>query len=287
MIRLHDLTKVHVGNAGVVPALDRVNLEIDEGEFVTVVGPSGCGKTTLLNIIAGLDTATSGEVLVHGEPVVGTSAERGVIFQHYALFPWLTVERNLQFGLRLTGRTRKERDRLVDRYLQLVGLQGFRHAFPKELSGGMKQRCAIARAYCLQPSVLLMDEPFGSLDALTRIALQDDLLAAWRDERRTILFVTHDVEEAVYLANRVVILTPRPGQIRQIIDVDLAYPRTERTRLSEEFLWLRRQVWQAVFHDNPPARSDRSWDSAVSPGDLASEGETPQDGRRGQADQRI
>ena len=233
MISIRDVRKEYLGNAGSLRALEGVNLEVDEGEFVTVVGPSGCGKTSLLNIVAGLDTATSGEVLVGGQRVVGPGPDRGVIFQHFALFPWLTVERNIEFGLRLTGLTRPERVRIVERYLALVGLEGFRKAFPKELSGGMKQRCAIARAYALQPSILLMDEPFGSLDAVSRIELQNDLLAVWREERRTIVFVTHDVEEAIYLASRVVIMTTRPGRVSGIVNVDLPYPRTERTRLSE------------------------------------------------------
>jgi NitT/TauT family transport system ATP-binding protein len=249
MISIRDVRKEYLGNAGSLRALEGVNLEVDEGEFVTVVGPSGCGKTSLLNIVAGLDTATSGEVLVGGQRVVGPGPDRGVIFQHFALFPWLTVERNIEFGLRLTGLTRPERARIVERYLALVGLEGFRKAFPKELSGGMKQRCAIARAYALQPSILLMDEPFGSLDAVSRIELQNDLLAVWREERRTIVFVTHDVEEAIYLASRVVIMTTRPGRVSGIVNVDLPYPRTERTRLSEEFLVLRRAVWQQVFPD--------------------------------------
>jgi NitT/TauT family transport system ATP-binding protein len=247
MISIRDVHKEYVGNAGSLRALEEVNLEVDEGEFVSVVGPSGCGKTSLLNIVAGLDAATGGEVLVGGQRVVGPSPDRGVIFQHFALFPWLTVERNIEFGLRLTGLTRPERARIVDRYLALVGLEGFRKAFPKELSGGMKQRCAIARAYALQPSILLMDEPFGSLDAVSRIELQNDLLAVWREERRTILFVTHDVEEAIYLASRVVIMTARPGRVSGIVNVDLPYPRTERTRLSEEFLIFRRAVWRQVF----------------------------------------
>jgi NitT/TauT family transport system ATP-binding protein len=257
MIRIRGLTKAYQGNAGQVLALDDINLEVDDREFVTLVGPSGCGKTTLLNIVAGLDHATSGAVLVDGEPVTGPNPDRGLIFQHYALFPWLTVAGNVEFGLRLTGLSRRERARVVDRYLDLVGLGAFRKAYPKELSGGMRQRCAIARAYALQPSILLMDEPFGSLDALTRIELQNDLLAAWQHERRTILFVTHDVEEAVYLANRVVVLSPRPGRIREIIPIRLPYPRTASTRLSEDFLWLRREVWQSTFpgHDQSGSRT--------------------------------
>ncbi|MFF1461913.1 ABC transporter ATP-binding protein [Streptomyces sp. NPDC058330] len=237
----------------VFTALDEVDLDIGDEEFVTVVGPSGCGKSTLLSLAAGLTAPTGGEVLVDGEPVTGPGPDRGVIFQQYALFPWLTVRGNVEFGLKLASVPRAERRRRAERAIDLVGLSDFADALPKTLSGGMKQRCAIARAYAVNPRVLLMDEPFGALDALTRVRLQDRLLDTWSRERRTVLFVTHDVDEAVYLARRVVVMAARPGRIHSVVDVDLPYPRTEAIRLSPGFARIRNTVWQAVYHQSPAA----------------------------------
>lgn len=248
-IVIRDLCKVFGGtDHDAVIALAGVDLEIGDGEFVTLVGQSGCGKTTLLNILGGLDRASAGEVLVHDKPVEGPGPDRGVIFQQYALFPWLSVRANVEFGLRLQRVPRREREAIANHYLGLVGLAEFADHLPKELSGGMRQRVAIARAYAVSPSMLLMDEPFGAVDAVTRIHLQDQLLSTWQAERKTIVFVTHDVDEAVYLANRVVVMSPRPGRISQIVRVELPYPRTEETRLSEQFMQLRNRVWQGVFH---------------------------------------
>jgi NitT/TauT family transport system ATP-binding protein len=229
-------------------ALDRVSLDIADREFVTVVGPSGCGKSTLMSMAAGLVEPSSGQVLVDGVPVSGPGPDRGVIFQQYALFPWLTVRKNVEFGLKLAGLPADERRRRTDRAIELVGLSHFADALPKTLSGGMKQRCAIARAYAVNPKVLLMDEPFGALDALTRVQLQDQLLDTWSQDQRTVMFITHDVDEAVYLARRVVVMAARPGRIQQIIDVDLPYPRTEEMRLSPEFGTIRNEVWHSVYH---------------------------------------
>ncbi|SHN15462.1 ABC transporter ATP-binding protein [Actinacidiphila paucisporea] len=237
---------------GVFTAVDRVSLHVGEREFVAVVGPSGCGKSTLLNMAAGLVAPTSGEVVVDGRPVTGPGPDRGVIFQQYALFPWLTVRRNVEFGLRVAGVRGAERRRRADEAIALVGLGDFADALPKTLSGGMKQRCAIARAYAVDPDVLLMDEPFGALDSLTRVQLQDQLLDTWSRRTRTVVFVTHDVEEAVYLAGRVVVMAARPGRVHRVVEVPLPYPRTEHTRLSPEFAALRNEVWSAVHHqDNP------------------------------------
>ena len=229
-------------------ALDQVSLDIADGEFVTVVGPSGCGKSTLMNAAAGLLEPTSGQVLVDDRPVHGPGPERGVIFQQYALFPWLTVRQNIAFGLDIAKVPSPERQRIVDRCIELVGLTRFADALPKTLSGGMKQRCAIARAYAVNPAILLMDEPFGALDALTRVTMQDQLLATWAKDTRTVMFITHDVEEAVYLANRVIVMAARPGRVHRVIAVDLPYPRTEAMRLSPEFMRIRNQVWDAVYH---------------------------------------
>jgi NitT/TauT family transport system ATP-binding protein len=238
-------------------ALDGVSLDIADNEFVTVVGPSGCGKSTLMNILAGLDTPTSGRALVDGEDVVGPGPERGVIFQQYALFPWLTVRKNVEFGLKVAGLGAAERRERADYFIRIVGLEQFADALPKMLSGGMKQRCAIARAYAVNPSILLMDEPFGALDALTRVTLQEQLLDTWSREQRTVLFITHDVDEAVFLANRVVVMAARPGRIRDVIDVDLPYPRTEEARLSPEFAQLRNRVWTSVYHQAPGIAAGR------------------------------
>ncbi|WP_218925598.1 MULTISPECIES: ABC transporter ATP-binding protein [Microcella] len=248
MIEVDSVTKVFSSSRGRVVSLDNISLHVAEGEFITLVGPSGCGKSTMLNLIGGLLEPTSGDVVVHGAPVKGPSPDRGVIFQQYALFPWLTAIQNVEFGLRLQGLGRKERREKALHYLDLVGIADFANALPKELSGGMKQRCAIARAYAVNPSVLLMDEPFGALDALTRVQMQDELLATWQKDRRTIVFITHDVDEAVYLAGRVVVMSPRPGRISEIVDVPLPYPRTEELRLSPEFADIRARVWRGVHH---------------------------------------
>ncbi|MFC6704266.1 ABC transporter ATP-binding protein [Flexivirga alba] len=250
-ISFQNVRRVYDVGRGTFEALGGVDLAIADGEFVTVVGPSGCGKSTLMNICAGLETASSGTVTVDGTPVDGPSPHRGVIFQQYALFPWLTVRKNVEFGLSLQKMSRAERRERAEHFIELVGLTGFIDAYPKTLSGGMKQRCAIARAYAVDPSILLMDEPFGALDALTRVSLQDQLLRTWSADRRTVMFITHDVDEAVYLARRVVVMAKEPGRIVQVIDVDLPYPRTEEVRLSPEFAQLRGEVWRAVYHQPP------------------------------------
>ncbi len=229
-------------------ALEGLTLDIQDGEFITVVGPSGCGKSTAMNIAAGLTPPTTGQVLVDNVPVKGPGPERGVIFQQYALFPWLSVRENVEFGLKIAGHPKQERRQIADHFIDLVGLTDFANSLPKMLSGGMKQRCAIARAYAVNPKILLMDEPFGALDALTRVQLQDQLLTMWSKERRTVMFITHDVDEAVYLASRVVVMAARPGRLHKVVNVDLPYPRTEDIRLSPEFSALRNEVWRSVYH---------------------------------------
>ncbi|MET7646925.1 ABC transporter ATP-binding protein [Streptomyces sp. NPDC005426] len=247
-IQFHDVTRDFAVKDGDFLALDRVNLTIEDGEFVTVVGPSGCGKSTLMNIAAGLLDATGGEVTVDGTPVHGPAPERGVIFQQYALFPWMTVTANVEYGLKVAGVARTERRRRAREVIELVGLTDFAGSLPKTLSGGMKQRCAIARAYAVDPKVLLMDEPFGALDSLTRVRMQESLLDTWGRDRRTVMFITHDVDEAVFLAGRVVVMAARPGRVHTVIPVTLPYPRTEEQRLSPEFAELRARVWHAVHH---------------------------------------
>ncbi|GAA1559286.1 ABC transporter ATP-binding protein [Kribbella sancticallisti] len=247
-ISVQGVTKTYPLGRETFTALDRVSLDIADNEFVTVVGPSGCGKSTLMNILAGLDEPTDGKALVDSVQVSGPSPERGVIFQQYALFPWLTVRQNVEFGLRTAHVPRAERRARAQYFIEMVGLEQFADALPKMLSGGMRQRCAIARAYAVDPSILLMDEPFGALDALTRVKLQEQLLDTWSKERRTVLFITHDVDEAVFLANRVIVMAARPGRIYDVVEVDRPYPRTEEFRLSPEFAALRNRVWHSVYH---------------------------------------
>ena len=264
---LHKEYKVEKGNN--VNALNGVSLDIEENEFVCVVGPSGCGKTTLLNIIAGLETFDSGEVTMEGQAIVGPGPERGVIFQQYALFPWMTVRKNIEYGLKFIKKavtteqvdaqgkktevtvmqklSSQEKHDLSDRYIRMVNLSGFENSYPKALSGGMKQRVAIARAYALNPELLLMDEPFGALDAQTRAQLQEDLLKTWEKERKTVFFITHDVDEAVLLSTRVVIMSARPGQIKEIVNIDLPYPRTQATKLDPAFIEHKNRIWNTVY----------------------------------------
>lgn len=250
-ISIQDCSKVFKLGKEEFTALDHVSLDVGESEFVTVVGPSGCGKSTMMNLLAGLDTPTTGKATVDGKIVDGPSPERGVIFQQYALFPWLTVRKNVEFGLKHMVKDKAERRKIGQHYIDMVGLTEFADALPKMLSGGMKQRCAIARAYAVNPSILLMDEPFGALDALTRVQLQANLLDTWSKDRRTVMFITHDVEEAVFLANRVIVMAARPGRIYDIVPIDLPYPRDDEMRLSPEFAALRNKIWQAVYHQDP------------------------------------
>mgnify|MGYP000933281070 FL=1 len=248
-VEIQGVVKKFSTRNGEVIALNGVDLSIRDKEFVCVVGPSGCGKSTLLNIIGGLDIPTSGKVLVDGKEVDGPSPKRGIVFQQYALFPWLTVEANVQFGLKLQGMSREEMDQVTRRYLKVVGLENFAKSYPKELSGGMKQRVAIARAYAVNPEVLLMDEPFGALDAQTRVQLQTELLNTWENEQKTCFFITHDVEEAIILAQRVVIMSARPGRVKDIVDIDIPYPRDQATKMSPRFLELKNDIWGQVYEE--------------------------------------
>jgi NitT/TauT family transport system ATP-binding protein len=248
-VKIDNVKKCYQGRTGEVIALNGVNLDIKENEFVTVVGPSGCGKSTLLNIMAGLLEPTSGKVICNGKEIKGTSAERGVVFQQYALFPWLTVLKNVKFPLQMRGLPAEEVDRIAMKYIRMVDLEKFKDSYPKELSGGMKQRVAIARAYAANPEVLLMDEPFGALDAQTRTQLQQDLLETWEREQKTCFFITHDVDEAIILGQRVVIMSARPGRIKEIIDIDIPYPRDQATKLTPEFVELKNRIWALVYKE--------------------------------------
>ena len=250
VIEVSNIIKTFATSNGINRVLNGVSLNVFEGDFICVVGPSGCGKTTLLNILAGLDKPDEGSVTFNGKTINGPSPERGVIFQQYALFPWKTVLENVAFGLKLKGIGKKERIEKALHYLELVGLTKFKNAYPKELSGGMKQRVAIARAYAVDPKILLMDEPFGALDAQTRGQLQEELLKTWEEEKKTVFFITHDVEEAVVLANRVIMMRANPGEIKEDLRVDLPYPRNQETKLLESFTKLKNNVWIQVYNQS-------------------------------------
>ena len=229
------------GEAGLV--LERIDLTIQDNEFVTLVGRSGCGKTTLLNIIAGLVAPSAGQVLVEGRPVTGPGGGKGMVFQQHALFPWLTALQNIEFGCKSRGVPPGERREIAGQLIELVGLRGAEHKYPIELSGGMQQRVAIARALALDPGILLMDEPFGALDELTRIEMQDELLRVWSTRKKTVVFVTHSIWEALVLSDRVVVLGTRPGRIRRELPVDVGRPR-ERT--DPKLLGLYEEIWTTL-----------------------------------------
>jgi NitT/TauT family transport system ATP-binding protein len=229
-----------------VRVLEGFDLDVREGEFLSVLGPSGCGKSTFLGILAGLTERTGGRIAIDGQPVAGVHRNQGVVFQGYALFPWLTVLDNIAVGLEIRGIGKAARRRTAQEYLELVGLHGFGERYPHEISGGMKQRVAIARSLAYRPDVLLMDEPFAALDAQTREILQGELLRIWEQYRKTIVFITHSLEEAVYLSDRVAVMTQRPGRIKAIIDIPLARPRSAELRHSPEFAALRQRAWEVL-----------------------------------------
>ena len=248
-VHIDNVVKKFNGRNGEMIALNGVTLDIHDNEFICVVGPSGCGKSTLLNIIAGLLEPTSGQVYCDGKLVEGTGTDRGVVFQQYALFPWLTVKKNVRFALEMKGIKGKEADELAMKYLEKVDLVKFANHYPKELSGGMKQRVAIARAYAAEPQVLLMDEPFGALDAQTRTQLQSELLETWENDKKTCFFITHDVDEAIILAQKVIVMSARPGRVKAIIDIDIPYPRDQETKMSPRFLELKNEIWGLVYQE--------------------------------------
>ncbi|PZW44958.1 NitT/TauT family transport system ATP-binding protein/sulfonate transport system ATP-binding protein [Humitalea rosea] len=223
-------------------ALQPVDLTVAPGEFVAVLGPSGCGKSTLLRIVAGLDRPTAGTVALDATPVTGPGPERGMVFQSYTLFPWLTVEQNIRFGLREAGRPEAEQREIAARFIARTGLTGFENHWPKQLSGGMQQRCALARALANDPEMLLLDEPFGALDHQTRELMQELLLEIWEADRKTVLFVTHDIDEAVFLASRVLVISARPGRIKAEVPVPLPYPRDWTVKTSPEFAALKARL---------------------------------------------
>jgi NitT/TauT family transport system ATP-binding protein len=236
---------------GTLNVVEDVNYDISDGDFIAVIGPSGCGKTTMMSMLAGFQKPTTGKVLFDGAPVQGPGPERGVIFQEYGVFPWLTVKQNIAFGLTLKANRVPvaERDAICDHYLELMGLSDFANSYPKHLSGGMRQRLAIARAYAVKPQFLLMDEPFGALDAQTRANMQNLLLKVLATEGKTVMLITHSVEEAIYLASRIVVVTARPARIKEIIDVPFGYPRDESIQERAEFGELRGYIRELVMSE--------------------------------------
>ncbi|MDR3277497.1 MAG: ABC transporter ATP-binding protein [Oscillospiraceae bacterium] len=228
-------------------ALEDFSLSVREGEFLAIVGPSGCGKSTLLDIVSGLTRPRTGEIHIDGKLVRGPALDRGFIMQGYALFPWRTVIKNVAYGLEVKHVPRRERQDICRRYIDLVGLNGFENRYPNELSGGMRQRVAIARSLAYDPEVLLMDEPFAAVDAQTRETLQDELMRIWEKTGKTVIFITHSIDEAVLLADRVVVMTTRPGRIKKILDIELPRPRTAaEMRVSPEFSWISHRVWELL-----------------------------------------
>ncbi len=256
-VQLRNVSKQFVAarTGQLTTAVTDVNLDISSGEFVCVVGPSGCGKSTVLNLIAGLDTPTTGTIEANGSPIRGPGADRGVMFQDYALMPWMSVHDNIGFGLNYgtpgKGMSREQRSERIRHFIDLVALDGSERKYPHQLSGGMRQRVALARLLANEPDILLMDEPLGALDAQTRLILQVELLRIWGETgqmgvRKTALFITHDIEEAVFLADRVVVMSTHPGRIKAVIPVDLPRPRTEHTRAEPRFGQLAEEIWNLI-----------------------------------------
>ena len=241
ILKIEHLNKQFDVDGNTINVLKDINLEIEEGEFITIVGHSGCGKSTLLKIIAGLETLSSGTALKFGKPIDGPAPDTGMVFQEHRLLPWLKIKDNVSFGL--GHLTKTEQEELVTKHIELVGLNGFENAYPSQLSGGMSQRAAIARGLAANPKILLLDEPFGALDALTRIQLQQELLRIWKEEKTTMIMVTHDIDEAIYLGQRVVVMSARPGEIKEIINIETA----NKVRGSSDFSYYKKKIFHHFF----------------------------------------
>ena len=247
-VYVRDLQKIYPSAKGDVQAMKDVNINVMENEFVSIVGPSGCGKSTLLRMIGGLDTATSGKIVIQDRDIIG--ADRGMVFQSYTLFPWMTVGDNIKFGLKLRKMPADQQEEILNKYLKIIKLEKFRDSYPRELSGGMKQRVAIARALANSPEVLLMDEPFSALDPQTKADMQLLMRQIWQEEKPTVIFVTHDIEEAVFLSSKIYVLTQRPGTVKAEVPVLLPYDRDLSLKDTDEFIELRRKVNQLIEHES-------------------------------------
>jgi len=246
-IRVENVCKTYFTGKNRIDALENISIDILENDFVCIVGPSGCGKSTLLHMLAGLDFPTSGNILANDKKIVAPGPDRGMVFQTYTLFPWMTVEDNIKFGLKIKKLSKEEQQRIADRYLNVIGLEKFAKCYPKELSGGMKQRVAIARALANQPDVLLMDEPFGALDPHTKCMMQLLLREIWEQEHPTIVFITHDIDEAVFLANKVYVMSARPGKIIKLENIYLTHKRSLDLKDSQSFIYIRKEINKLLY----------------------------------------
>jgi len=246
LIQLDTVTKVFSSRKGDVEAVREFSLTIEKGEVVTLVGASGCGKTTVLNMVAGFIAPTSGEILLEGVPVSGVEPRCGMIFQSYALFPWLTILGNVTFGPKMNGVAKKVRLEEAQKYIEMVGLTGFENSYPEELSGGMRQRVALCRALANKPDILLCDEPFAALDAMTRQVMQQELMQIVNQSGQTVFFITHSIDEALILSDRVAVMSARPGQVKAVFDIDLSRPRKMDVQLTDEYLKIKRNIWGLV-----------------------------------------
>ncbi|MGK7664665.1 MULTISPECIES: ABC transporter ATP-binding protein [unclassified Marinovum] len=236
------------GGPSALTVLDQINLTFESGSFNSIIGTSGCGKSTLLKMMAGLFTPSDGQMTLDGEVIEGTDRRRGMVFQQDAVFPWMTVAKNISYGPRLRGASKAEQSEIEAKWTEMVGLRGFEDRWPRELSGGMRKRVDIGRVYANDPDVLLMDEPFGALDAQTKERMQSDLLTTWQKSKKTVVFVTHDIEEAIFLSDKIIVLSSRPGRVHHIEEVSLPRPRNDEMRLTEEFLAIKRRLWGMLDH---------------------------------------
>ncbi len=256
LLDVRDLVKTFRRGERKVTAIDGFSLAVEDREFVSIVGPSGCGKSTFLHILGGFEPADSGTMKLNGAPVAGPGPDRGMLFQEFALYPWRSAIGNVGWALEVQGFAKAERLARAEKYLRMVGLWDFRDAYPGELSGGMKQRVALARVLAFEPRMLLMDEPFGALDAQTRELMQEELNAIWQDNRRTVLFVTHDIDEAIYLSDRVIVFTARPGRIKEEIRIELPRPRRVEIKKSPDYFAYRSRIWDCLREEVLKARAD-------------------------------